>query len=184
MRFCTAGRQAEQAEGVADVRAGAADPLRELFVGGAEVVEQLLVGGRLLQRVELRAVQVLDERVAEHVVVGRLADDGRDVLEAGPLRRPHPALAHDELVAAGAELPHHDRLQQADLGDGGGQFLERLFVEGQARLARVGRDRVDRHFLEIGAVDRAESGVAVARGTPSGRVGGVVGGMAPTALCG
>ena len=47
------GRQAEQAEGVADVRAGAADPLRELLVGGAEVVEQLLVGGRLLERVEL-----------------------------------------------------------------------------------------------------------------------------------
>ena len=114
------GRQVEQAESVADVRAGAADPLGELFVSRAEVVEQLLVRRRLFEGIELRAVKVLDERVAEHVVVGRLADDGRDAVKPGSLRCPHPPLAHDELVAVGAELPHDDRLEQADLGDGGG----------------------------------------------------------------
>ena len=174
--------QAEQAERVADVRAGAADPLGELFVGRPEVVEQLLVGGRLLKGVELRAVQVLDERVAEHVIVGRLADDGRDVLESGSLRRPHPALAHHELVAPGAKLPYHHRLQQADLGDGGGELLECVFVEGQARLTGVRRDRADRHFLEVGAIDRTESAVAVGRRTTAVRVDGVAGGGPDRAL--
>ena len=58
------------------MRAGAADLVREFFVGGAEVVEQLLVRGRLLQGVELLAVQVLDQRVPEQVVILRLLDDG------------------------------------------------------------------------------------------------------------
>ena len=35
----------------------------------AEVVQQLLVGGGLLERVELAAVQVLQQRVAEQRVV-------------------------------------------------------------------------------------------------------------------
>jgi hypothetical protein len=83
-------------------------------------------------------------------------------------------MSHDELVAAGAELPHHDRLQQTDLGNRGGELLERVFVEGQARLAGVGCDRVDRHLFEIGAVDRAEPGVAVTRRTPSRGIDRVV----------
>ena len=97
-RFCTRGRQVQQPERVADVRAGPADLLRELFVRGAEVVEQLLIGGRLFERVELLPVQVLQQRVAQHVGVRRLADDRGDVLQAGPLGRAPAALAHDELV--------------------------------------------------------------------------------------
>ena len=70
--------EVEQPQGVADVRPGAADPLRELLVGGAEVVEQLLVGGGLLERVELLAVQVLDQGIAQQLVVLGLLDDGAD----------------------------------------------------------------------------------------------------------
>ena len=56
---------------------------------GREVVQQLLVGGRLLQRVELLAVQVLDQRIAQQVVVGGLPDDGRDDVDAGQLAARH-----------------------------------------------------------------------------------------------
>jgi len=56
---------------------GPADPLRELFVCRAEVVEQLLIGGGLFEGVELLPVQVLEQRVAQHVCVRRLADDRR-----------------------------------------------------------------------------------------------------------
>ena len=74
-----------------DLRARAADPAGQLLVGAAEVVEQLLVGGRLLQRVELRAVQVLQQRVAQQVVVGRVADDRGDRARARPAARPASA---------------------------------------------------------------------------------------------
>ena len=64
-RRCTGGRELEQPQGVADLRPAAADAAGQLLVGAAEVVEQLLVGGRLLQRVQLGAVQVLQQRVAQ-----------------------------------------------------------------------------------------------------------------------
>ena len=49
----------------------------QLVVGAAEVVQQLLVGRGLLERVELAAVQVLQQGVPQQVVLGGLPDDGR-----------------------------------------------------------------------------------------------------------
>jgi hypothetical protein len=132
--------------------------LRELFVGGAEVVEQLLVGGRLFERVELLPMQVLEQRIAQHVCVRRLADDRRDVLKAGLLGRAPAALAHDQLVLSFADLPDHDRLEEANLGNRGGQLFERFLVESPARLARIRRDGANRDFLEIGARHLAQPG--------------------------
>ena len=105
----------EQPQRVADLRPAAADPAGELLVGAAEVVEQLLVGGRLLERVELGAVQVLQQRVAQQGVVAGLPDDRRDGVEPGLLGGPPPALTHDQLVAVLTGRPDHDRLQQPDL---------------------------------------------------------------------
>ena len=69
----------------------AADPAGQLLVGGAELLQQLLVGGRLFQRVELGAVDVLQQRVAQHRVVGGVPDDRRDRRPAR--RRGRPAAA-------------------------------------------------------------------------------------------
>ena len=77
-------RQLQQADGVADLRTGAPDAAGELLLRDAEVLEQLLVGGRLFERVQLRAMQVLQQRVAEQMLVGGVADDGGDRVEARP----------------------------------------------------------------------------------------------------
>ena len=61
--------------------------LRELLMSGAEIIEELLVGGRLFERVELLAVHVLDQGVAEQVIVLSLLDDGADLGQPGPLER-------------------------------------------------------------------------------------------------
>ena len=143
----------EQPEGVADVRAGAAYLLRELLVGGAEIVEQLLVGRGLFERVELLAVQVLDQGVPEQVVVLRLLDDGADLGQPGTLRGTPPPLAHDELVPARPGRTDHHRLEQADLPDGFGELLERVLVEGPPRLPGVRRDRGDRDLLVVSPED-------------------------------
>ena len=97
------GRELEQPQRVADLGPRATDPGGQLVVGAAEVLEQLAVGRRLLQRVELGAVQVLQQRVAQHVVVAGLPDDGRDRLQAGLLGGAPPTLAHDQLVSAVAD---------------------------------------------------------------------------------
>jgi hypothetical protein len=152
-------RQLEQPDGVGDLRPGAADPGGELVVGAAEVVQQLLVGRTLLERVELAAVQVLQQRVAQQVVVGGVPHDRRDRAEAGLLGGPPAPLAHDELVAGLAvagQRPDHDRLQDADLADGVHQLGQRLLLEVLARLPRVRPDRPDRELREAGTRDREQ----------------------------
>ena len=154
-----AGRQAQQAQRVAHLRPAAADPRRELVLGAAEVVEHLLVGRRLLQRVELGAVQVLEQGVAQQDVVGGLAHDRRGS-RSRPASRParqRRSPGHELVVrSVGAGVgrrAHHDRLQQPDLADRVDQLGERVLVEDRARLARVGPDVVERQLGVAGAGD-------------------------------
>jgi hypothetical protein len=167
-------RQVQQPQGVGDVRPGAADLAGEFLVGGAEIVEELLVGRGLFERVELLTVQVLDQRVPEHVVVVRLLDDGADLAQAGPLRRAPPALARDKLVPAGRGRADDHGLQQADLPDGLGKLVECVLVEAQPRLPRVRGDRGDRDFLVTGAGHLAErwGRVGLPGRQPPGGLGG------------
>ena len=134
----------QQPQRVGDLRPRAADALGELLVGAAEVLEQLAVGGRLLERVELRAVEVLQQRVAEHVVVVGLAHDRGDRVATGLLGGAPATLAHDQLVRVLAGAAYDDRLQEADLLDGVHQLGERLLLEDLPRLAGVRTDLRDR----------------------------------------
>ena len=86
----------------------------DVVLGEPELVDQLAVGVGRLDRVEVRALEVLDERELELVAIGELADDGRDALEAGGLGGAQPALAGDELVAVDG-LGDEDRLEHAVL---------------------------------------------------------------------
>ena len=96
--------QVQQPDRVRDLRPAAADPPGQLLVGRAELLQQLLVGRRLFQRVQVRPVDVLQQRVPQHRVVAGVPDDRRDGVPAERLRGPPPPLAHDEFVAAVADL--------------------------------------------------------------------------------
>ena len=78
----------------------------QLLVGEAEVLDELLIRGRLFERVEVLAVQDLDQGLFEGVGVFDLAHDGGDVLQSGPLGRAPATLARDQLEAtvAGAAV--------------------------------------------------------------------------------
>ena len=135
----TPGREVEQAERVRDGRSGAADARRDVVLAEPELVDQLAVGLGRLERVEVLALEVLDEGELELLAIGELADDRRDAVEAGRLRGAQPPLAGDELVAVD-RLGDEDRLEDAVLGDARGQRREALGVEPLARLVRVRRD--------------------------------------------
>ena len=96
-----------------------------LLLGQPELVDQLAVRERLLDRVEVRALDVLDERDLELVAVRELADERGDVVEARQAGGPHAALAGDELVAV-ERLGDEHRLEHAVLADARGELLERL----------------------------------------------------------
>ncbi len=144
-------RQTQQPQGVGDLRAGAPDALGQLVVRAVEVLEQLVVGRGLFQRVELSAVQVLQQRVQQHLLVVGRPDDRWDLRQARLTAGAPAPLAHDELVALRAHLADHDRLEEADLLDRGHQLGEGVLVELGARLPRVGGDGVQRQLREVRA---------------------------------
>lgn len=119
-------------------------------MGAAEVLEQLLVGVGLFDRVQLGAVEVLQERVQEHLLVVGIPDDRRDPLKARFLGRPQTPLTHDQLIAVAIGLAHDHGLEEADLLDGDDEFRQGVLVEDLTRLVPVGNDGVERKLGEVG----------------------------------
>ena len=131
--------EVEQAQRVRDRRSGAADAGRDVLLAEPELLDELAVGVGRLERVEVLALEVLDEREFELLAIGELAHDRRDAVETGGLRGPQPALAGDELVAV-ERLGDEDRLEDAVLGDARRERRESFGVEPLARLVRVRAD--------------------------------------------
>ena len=131
------GREVEQAERVGDGRAGTTDAGREAILGEPELVDELAIRVGGLDRVEVLALEVLDERELELIAIGQLAHERRDPVEAGGLRRAQPPLTGDELVAVD-RLGHEDRLEDAVLRDARRERRETVRIEPLARLMRVG----------------------------------------------
>ena len=75
-------------------------PIRsaKLLVGGTEVLQELLIGRCLFQRIQLAAVEVLQQSIAEKVVIVGIANNRGDSFEPGGLHCPPSPLAHDQLV--------------------------------------------------------------------------------------
>src|SRR5690606_28831258 len=91
--------QVEQAQQVAGRAARAADRLGGLLVRRAGLVDQAPDALRLLERIEVLALDVLDEREGERGLVVGLAHDHRHFVELGELRRAVAPLPRDDLVA-------------------------------------------------------------------------------------
>src|SRR5438552_2217252 len=136
----------QQPERVRDRRAALADARGDLFLRVTEVVEQALVRRRFLERREVVALDVLDERELEALAIGDLAHDDRHLAESGETRRAEAPLTGDELVAAVAVGADEQRLQNPLGADRSGELVQRRLVEVGARLARVRPDAIDRRL--------------------------------------
>ena len=127
----------------------------DLVLAEPELLDELAVGVGRLERIEILALEVLDEGELELIAIGELADDRRDPLEAGRLGRTESALAGDELVAVDG-LGDEDRLEDpvvddalrsatrarrdrsacaADAGSAGSASIAISIVDGLARAA-------------------------------------------------
>src|SRR5687767_5371208 len=105
---------------------------------------ELVIGVRLFDRVQVFALDVLDERNLQGVAVGeRLFDDDRDHSKAGLLRGAEAALAGDEAVFVVAGTGDDEGLDDAVLANAAGEVLDRGVVEGPPRLVGVRRDLFD-----------------------------------------
>ena len=138
-------RQPQQAQSVGEMAAALADDLCHLLLGVAEPFDQFAVAGRLLDRVEVRALHVLDEGELGSLLVAEIAHDDRHRVQAGLLGRPPAALAGDDLEAAALGVgAGDDRLQQTLLADRLGELGQLDVVEDScAGCGRSGAQLVD-----------------------------------------
>src|SRR5205085_6561206 len=99
-------------------------------------------------RIEIFAVDVLDQRIAQQLLVTRVAQDDGHNGQARGLRGPETALPRDDLIAPIRGAASHERLEDPHLADRRCEPGERLVIEMRAWLLRVWRDRVDRYLEE------------------------------------
>ena len=160
-------RELHEAQRVGDLRPRPRDALGQLGVRTAEVLEQLLIGGCLLKRIELHAVEVLQQRVTQQVFVLRVSHHRGYRLEPRLLRGAQAPLTHDELVMRcltvwPVHATHDDRLEQTDLLDRGRQLSDVVVVENLARLPGVWLDERHREIRK-GRSRHGHERVAVSR---------------------
>src|SRR5439155_14645234 len=145
-------REPEQPQRVGDGGTVLPDPRGELFLRQAMLLDQPLVRLRLLDRVEVLALDVLDQRQLEGLLLRDLPDHHRQLAQAGPLRRPPPPLAGDQHVAV-VRAADDERQEHAFAADRLGQLLDVAFVEVAAGLVPVGPDLLDaevQHAFALG----------------------------------
>ena len=118
---------------------------------------------RLFDRIEVAALDVLDEGGFEDLLIVEVHDGDGHAVQSRFAGGPQPALAGHELKAF-ADLPHDQRLQDAVSADAGTERGKFVAIEGLARLIRVLLDSIDRDLrLYTGRCNAAVFGAAQER---------------------
>ena len=138
------GRKPEQAELVGDGGLGFAQTLGDLELGDPPLVHQPADGLRLLKRVEILPLDVLDQpEQGSAAVVGAPLDAGHPRQPRQPGRAQAP-LSRDQLVAAVLPAANRQGLQQAVAADAFAQSPQVFLVEDGAGLIGAGVDHPQR----------------------------------------
>ena len=111
----------------------------------------MLVGTRLFNRVEILALDILDQRDRHDLPLIEIADDGRNFMKLRALRCAPAAFACDQLVAPlSTQGTHDNRLDNATLSDRTREFVQRVVVKDLPRLIGQRFDMRDRNFRQSG----------------------------------
>jgi hypothetical protein len=151
----------EQPEEVGDCRPVQAYGPGDLRLTQLELLAQAAEARRFIDRREIVALQVLDQREGEQRAVVHFLHDRGDLRPAESLGGTPATLAGDQLVAAVARA-HDDGLEQSRRLHRVGEIGELCFVDPGPRLKRVGSHARNRQVaqragcLGLFARDRAE----------------------------
>ena len=133
----------QQAQGVGDGASALADLGGDLLLREVVAVDQCAVCLRLLNRVEVFALNILDQRDLRGFKVALVEDNDRHFGQTCHLGRAIAPLARDDLIVPVRDLAHQNRLQDAVHRDRIRQFCQRLAFKDAARLIRLRFDLSD-----------------------------------------
>ena len=139
--------EGEETDAVGDRRTRFAEALGDGILREVEVAHERSEAEGFVDRVEVGALKVLDEREHGAGSIAGLEDARGDGLLADELEGAEAAFAGDELVAV-LHLADDDRLHEPFGADGVSEFLHLGVVEITARLAGIRDDRGQRQFLQ------------------------------------
>ncbi|MCY1180005.1 hypothetical protein D9M73_204320 [compost metagenome] len=124
-----------------------------MLLGQLELLLQALQGYGLFDRVEVFALDVLDQRHGYGGLIGHIANHGRDLVQAGLLAGTPTTFAGDDLVAIIADRANHDRLHHALVLDRLRQFFQRLRIHVTAWLVLAALNDIKRQVLQFFLID-------------------------------
>ena len=137
------GIEIEKADRIRDRGTVFADALGDFLLLQTKFLGQSRISLGLFERIEILALEVLDQGHLEHVAVRGIAHDHRHLRQLQLGRGPPAALAGDELVFAVDET-HDERLDHPVFADRIDQFGEILLVESLPWLQGRGHHLVER----------------------------------------
>src|SRR4051794_33729359 len=143
--------QLQQAQRVGDVAAALADDLGNVVVTVIVLARESLITARLFQRIEVRALHVLDDRKLERFAIAYFEQYDRDIMQARALRRAPAPLACNDLIGVlrSGDRAHDHGLDDAAFLDRRRQIIELRFQKIAAWISRIGPHIFDRHAALI-----------------------------------
>ena len=133
---------------IGNMAAAFADHAGDIVLAVAEIADQCAIPFRLFERIEIGALDVLDDRKLQRFAVSGLDDDDRNLVQPGTLGRPPPPFAGDDLIHVGnaAECARDDRLNDAAFAQRACQFIKLSIGKHPPRVARVRLQRRNRQM--------------------------------------
>ena len=118
-----------------------------------EFTNQPIERTRLFERVQVLALDVLDQRHCHRGLVGNVANDGRNRIEAGHLRGTPAAFPGNDLVTlrafAACHRPGNDRLDNTLRPNRVCEVLERILADVGARLIPAAFEQFDWNLSKL-----------------------------------
>src|ERR1700724_3507402 len=111
-----------------------------------EFAHQALVGAGFFDRVEVLALNILDQGYFERSFIGDFADDRRHTAQACSLRCAPSAFAGEKLIAR-SNSPQHQRLNNPAHLDRLSELRQGLFRKMSARLIGTRLDQINVYEL-------------------------------------
>ena len=113
----------------------------------AKTVHQLTIARRFFDRIEVRPLDVLDNRNFENFDIGEFADNDRKFMQLRHLRRAPSAFTRDNFERPIITAAYDQRLDNPFFANRVCKIIQILRIKPLARLLRIGRNLFNRNIL-------------------------------------